>query len=168
MSKASPDNNKAPESLSFQDITAEVGDIRLPVAERSSTEQRQDVREAEIITGGTIIVDEGSISHSSEERISSEALTGSSPKPRPMWMDGLACSMLAALFITPIVLNIGLRSYQPWVSFIAMFLAFGAVLWSLFGLQVEKQPAGRKMCLISAALNLFVTVIAFIVRAPLQ
>jgi len=81
-----------------------------------------------------------------------------------MWVDGIMCNLLAAIFILPVLLNIGLRGYQPWISYSVMFLALGASVWSLFGLQVEDGPSGRKMCLISAGLGLALALIAFGVR----
>lgn len=162
-------NSKQPEeSLSFQDITAELGDIKISPVQDGTPGSEPALPEASYPPGGTMIVDDTSVPPSPEEAMSTAALTGSSPKPRPMWVDGLVCDVLAALFILPIVLNIGLRGYQPWISYSAMFLALGAAVWSLFGLQVETEPTGRKMCFISAGAGVIIAIVAFLVRAPLH
>lgn len=153
-------------SLSFQDITAEIGDVQLPLREDRTEADRLDATAD--LPGGTVIVNEKVSLPTFEETLSTRVLTGSSPKPRPMWLDGVVSVGLGFLFLIPIVLNMGLRRYQPWISFMIMLLALGGGAWSLFGLQVEKEPVGRKWCLGVAVAGLVVAFIAFLMRAPLR
>lgn len=158
--------NNLSESLSFQDITAEIGDVRLPLQDTGGEADALDV--ADTFPGGTVVVDETISRPLPEETISTRVLTGSSPKPRPMWLDGLVSGGLGLLFLMPILLNTGWRRYQPWISFMIMLLAIGGAVWSLFGLQVEKEPTGRKWCLIAASFGIMVAFIAFLMRAPVR
>jgi len=164
MNHSRKDETMSKESLSFQDITAELGEIQIPPSATGQADNggAPPVEPADF--GGTIIVEDTRPGPATNEGITTSALTGSSPKPRPMWVDGIMCNLLAAIFILPVLLNIGLRGYQPWISYSVMFLALGASVWSLFGLQVEDGPSGRKMCLISAGLGLALALIAFGVR----
>lgn len=155
-------------SPSFQDITAEIGDVQLPLRE-DRTEAEADQRAATAdLPGGTVIVNEKVSLPTLEETLSTRVLTGSSPKPRPMWLDSVVSIGLGFLFLIPIVLNMGLRRYQPWISFMIMLLALGGAVWSLFGLQVEKEPVGRKWCFGVAVAGLLVALIAFLMRAPIR
>ncbi|HOC67656.1 MAG: hypothetical protein BWX80_01259 [Candidatus Hydrogenedentes bacterium ADurb.Bin101] len=164
MNRTRKDETTSKESLSFQDITAELGDIRIPPPDAGQLEDAGVLPAESADFGGTIIVEDTRPGTATSEGITTSALTGSSPKPRPMWVDGIMCNLLAAIFILPVLLNIGLRGYQPWISYSVMFLASGASVWSLFGLQVEDGPSGRKMCLVSAGLGLALVLIAFVVR----
>ena len=123
-------------SLSFQDITAELGDIRMPPPETEAAGKVAEPAETPSYSGGTIIVEDTGKSPFPKEAIATSVLTGSSPKPRPMWIDGFVCDALAAVFIMPVIVSAGLRGYQPWISYCVMFLARG-FSWSLFGMQVE-------------------------------
>ena len=164
MTEFTDQDKQRSESLSFQDITAEIGDIQLPVETLSPAGGNASQTPIEI-EGGTVILDE-TTPVAKEEPSHTRVLTGSSPTPRPMWLEGLLSSVLGALFIIPIALKIALVDYQPWISYMVILLTVGASIWSLFGLQVETSDVGKKMCFISAALGVFVALIAFIVRAP--
>jgi len=160
------DKGQAPPSTGFQDITAEIGDVTIPLEGDMPQGERVDKDFFQDFAGGTVIVDENAPSQTPEIPSELRVLTGSSPKARPMWLEGLFSSGLGALVLVPIVLNIGLRGYQPWISLVVMVLALGAAAWSLFGLQAEKEDAGRRLCWIGAAVGLLVAVVAFLVRAP--
>ena len=168
MNDNNKDNKKQhAESLSFQDLTAELGDVRIPL-EEEAPEAAEAIPEPPDFPGGTMVVDEVVVGSLPEEPPEMRVLTGSSPVPRPMWLEGLASTALAAAFIAPIILRIGLRGFQPWISFTAMFLALGSALWSLLGLKAEKTESGKKMCYVSAGIGLLVAIIAFLVRAPVR
>jgi hypothetical protein len=161
-------NHGGRESSSFQDITNEMGDIRVPVREGDVTGDAWETHPGSELLNGTVLVGGGE-SHSVREADSGmRVLTGGSPKARPMWVDGLGSSVLAAVFVLAVILSTGLKQCQPWISLVVMVLALGSALWSLFGLKVEKDPLGRRMCLFSAALGVLVAILAFIVRAPVR
>ena len=162
------DRRQASPSTGFQDITAEIGDVTIPLEGDVRRSESVDKAFFQDFGGGTVIVDENAPVPTPEIPSELRVLTGSSPKARPMWLEGLFCNGLAALVLVPIILNIGLRGYQPWISLVVMVLALGAAVWSLFGLQVEKEDTGRRLCWISAAVGLLVAVVAFLVRAPVM
>lgn len=151
-------------SLSFEAITSELGEIEFPSKlDLPSSEEENALSDF----GGTIIVDDEHLppvlpANNPNLRV----LTGCSPTPRPLWIDGILSASLAAFFILPIVFRLGLRQYQPWVSYMAILLAFGAGVWSLYGLRMEPTKRGRQLCCLSAAINFAVVLIAFLVRAP--
>lgn len=155
-----------PQPLSFEAITAEIGDVAIPVSEEPSR-PTQDTSDSPDFYGTVIVDDSETPAAVPEEDLNMRVLTGSSPKPRPMWVDGLFSAVLAGLFITPVMLRIGLAQYQPWISYMAMLLALGAGLWSLLGLRQEDTSVGKRMCYVGALLSLIVLVAAFLVRAPL-
>lgn len=165
-----PDTGKrqAPESTGFQDITAEIGDVALPLSGEAPSAEASDADFFRDLGGGTVVVDEQAPRSFPEVPSELRVLTGSSPKTRPMWLDGFVTSGIGVLFLLPILLNTGMRGYQPWISLMIVVLALGAAVWSLFGLQVEKEPTGRRMCFISAAVGLLIAVVAFLVRAPIR
>lgn len=162
------DKRQATPSTGFQDITAEIGDVTIPLEADMPRGEPVDKDFFQDFGGGTVIVDANAPATTPETPSELRVLTGSSPTARPMWLEGLFSSGLGALVLVPIILNIGLRGYQPWISLMVMVLALGAGVWSLFGLQVEKEETGRRLCWIGAAVGLLVAVVAFLVRAPVR
>ena len=162
------DKRQAAPSTGFQDITAEIGDVTISLEGEVPRGEPVDRDFFQDFGGGTVIVDENAPTPTPEIPSELRVLTGCSPKARPMWLEGLLSSGLGALVLVPIILNIGLRGYQPWLSLVVVVLALGAAVWSLFGLQVEKEDAGRRLCWIGAAVGLLVAVVAFLVRAPVR
>lgn len=152
------------ESLSFQSITAEIGDISIPVSEERAAETPVDPIHLDGMSG-TVIVEELE-APPPEEDINLRVLTGSSPKPRPMWAEGMFSAILAGLFIAPVVLRMGLLHYQPWISYMVILLALGASLWSLLGLRQATTVIDKRMCYITAVINLIILLTAFLMRRP--
>ncbi len=170
MTDSKQDDKSTNETLSFEAITAEIGDVSIPVKDESDKEATAQPDTFGDI-GGTVMVDETApartpVSHDMQDRLNSRVLTGGSPQSRPVWVEGLACGILAGLVMAPVVLRIALVQYQPWISYMAILLSGGAALWSLYGLQVEETTEGRRMCVVSAAICIAVMVVAFLVRHP--
>lgn len=159
---------KRHKSLSFEAITEEIGDVVIPVSEKHDGAASEDPTHEQEMSG-TVIIEDDYFSEVAppDEDVNLRVLTGSSPKPRPMWVDSLFSGILAALIIMPVVLRIGsLQYYQPWISYMTMLLALGAGLWALLGLRQEDTTAGKRMCYAGAILNLVVLLTAFLVRMP--
>lgn len=157
------------EVLSFEAITAEIGDITIPVKEDEAA-QVDDALPTDFFPdmGGTVMGDDAPMPKTPEDseidRINSRVLTGCSPKTRHMYVEGIFCGVLAALFMVPIVLRTGFVQYQPWFSYFSIILAVGAAIWSLSGLNVETKVEGKRMCLASAGFCVAVAIIAFLFR----
>ncbi len=163
------------EVLSFEAITAEIGDVSLPV--RDDEDTKEEAREESAPPdsfediGGTVMADaaipaQPDLDKDEQDRINSRILTGCSPQTRHMYVEGFFCGALATVFMAPIVLRIGLMQYQPWFSYMAMLLAGGAAIWSISGLTVEEKKEGRQLCVVSAVYCFAVAVVAFLVRTP--
>ncbi len=167
MMKAEQRSAQRAESISFEDITAEMGDIRLPLTDGGDAPGTTSPEADYFDPTATVIIDDAEVPQKKqEENPHLRVLTGSSPKPRPMWMDGLLSNLLAAGFMAPIVLRTNFIYYQPWISFMAMFLALGGGVWSLLGLRREDTVLGRRLCWVGAGVGLLVIALAFIFRAP--
>jgi len=164
-------NKQEDEALSFEAITAEIGDVSIPIP-KDGEAVTDDVLPADFFPdmGGTVMGDAMPAPKTLEEnqidRINSRILAGASPETRHMYVEGIFCGVLAALFMAPIVLRTGFVQYQPWFSYFSMLLAGGAVIWSLSGLQVETKVEGKRMCIASAIFCAVVVVIAFLFRMP--
>ena len=162
-------NEPENEVLSFEAITAEIGDITIPVPDEDAV-AADDTLPADFFPdmGGTVMGDDAPAPKTLEEdqidRINSRVLAGCSPQTRHMYVEGIFCGVLALLFMVPIVLRTGFVQYQPWFSYFSMILAGGAVVWSLSGLQVETKVEGKRMCIGSAVFCAVVVLIAFLFR----
>ena len=99
------DKGQAPPSTGFQDITAEIGDVTIPLEGDMPQGERVDKDFFQDFAGGTVIVDENAPSQTPEIPSELRVLTGSSPKARPMWLEGLFSSGLGALVLC--------RSFRP-------------------------------------------------------
>ena len=159
------------EVLSFEAIIAEIGDVSIPVKDEEYIAADDALPEDFFPDmGGTVMGDGVPIQKTPEDeeidRLNSRVLTGCSPTTRPMYVEGIFCGVLAALFMAPIVLRTGFVQYQPWFSYFSIILAGGATIWSLSGLQVETKVEGKRMCIVSAVFCMAVVVIAFLFRMP--
>ena len=164
-------NKPANEVLSFEAITAEIGDVTIPISEDGEAVV-DDSLPSDFFPdmGGTVMGDAMPAPKTLEEeqidRINKRILTGASPETRHMYVEGIFCGVLASLFMLPIVLHTGFVQYQPWFSYFSMLLAGGAVIWSLSGLQVETKVEGKRMCISSAIFCAIVVVVAYLFRMP--
>ncbi len=152
--------------LSFEAITAEIGDVVIPLQE-----DHQPSKPLETApwpeSQGTVIVNDADLPIAApEENNNLRVLTGSSPQPRPMWAEGLFSAILAGLFIMPVLLRTGWTQYQPWISYMSMLLALGAGLWALLGLRQTTTIMDKRMCYIVAGVSLVILLAAFLLRAP--
>ncbi len=166
MTQQQPQKEPKNAPLSFEAITAEIGDVVIPLQEDRQPSAPQETAPWPE-SYGTVIVDDSDMPVAApEEDNNLRVLTGSSPQPRPMWVDGLLSAILAGLFIVPIVLRTGWTQYQPWISYMSMLLALGAGLWSLLGLRQAKTMEGKRMCYIAAGVSIVIVLAAFLLRAP--
>ncbi|HDP35697.1 MAG TPA: hypothetical protein ENN29_11385 [Candidatus Hydrogenedentes bacterium] len=165
MAEKKQTDKKNDEALSFEAITAEIGDVTIPV-EADEQNEPDDALPPDFFpdTGGTVPDDAAPAAKTAEEsdmdRINRRVLTGCSPETRHMYVEGVFCGVLAALFMAPIILRTGFVQYQPWFSYFSFLLASGATIWSLSGLQVETKVEGRRMCVVSAVFCAAVAVVA--------
>lgn len=154
------------EVLSFEAITAEIGDVNIPVQEDIPLAEEEVLPEDFFPGGGTVMGDDipaaKDVDEDELDRINSRILTGASPETRHMYVEGIFCGVLASLFMLPIVLRTGFVNYQPWFSYFSMLLAGGAVIWSLSGLNVETKVEGKRLCIGSAVFCAVVVLIAFL------
>jgi len=166
VTKEQQNNSNENEVLSFEAITAEIGDVSIPVQEDEPVPEAEALPADFFPEGGTVMGDDASIGKDMEEdetdRINRRILTGCSPETRHMYVEGIFCGVLASLFMLPVVLRTGFEDYQPWFSYFSMLLAGGAVLWSLSGLQVESKVEGKRLCIGSAVFCAVVVIVAFL------
>ena len=159
-------NKQDNEVLSFEAITAEIGDVTIPVVEEEPLTEEEVLPADFFPGGGTVMGDAAPVEKDMEQeeidRINSRVLTGASPETRHMYVEGIFCGVLASLFMLPIILRTGFVQYQPWFSYFTMLLAGGAVIWSLSGLNVETKIEGKRMCIGSAVFCAVVVIVAFL------
>lgn len=171
MTENKQNNKESNEVLSFEALTAEDGDINMPVKEIPSTKgddapATDSFREMGGTNMGDGVPDEKTPEDDEIDRLNSHILTGCSPATRHMYVEGIFCGILASLFMAPIILRTGFVQYQPWFSYFSMALAVGATVWSLSGWHVETKTAEKRMSIISALFCMVVAVVAFLFRMP--
>lgn len=107
---------------------------------------------------------------SGKREISSQALTGSAPKPTPVWVSGLFTGGLSWVLLIPLMPftsggNI-FHQAQPWMSYSIVFLGLGTVMWAGAGSLRQDPRRERLLCLMGAILGLAAALVAFLVRTP--
>jgi len=105
-----------------------------------------------------------------QKEISAKALTGSSPKPTPMWVSSLFTGGMSWVLLIPLVpftsrSNI-FHAAQPWMSYCIVFLGLGTMLWAGAGTLGQGPRKERWLCLMGAAIGLAAALVAFLVRTP--
>ncbi len=175
MSEDKQNDKQQEESLSFEALTAELGDVSIPVKDDEKKEKTSGDKPASDAAyediGGTVMAgdefpERTPMDEDLQDRINNRILTGASPKARPVWVEGMFCGVLSAVIIAPAALRIALTAFQPWLSLMVMLLAGGGALWSLYGLRVEESQESRRMCVVSAVVCAVVALVAFLVRVP--
>ncbi|NLN94162.1 MAG: hypothetical protein GX130_12765 [Candidatus Hydrogenedens sp.] len=146
--------------LSFESLQAEMGE--LPVAAPEGEEEIPLAPE-ESAAPLKSEVDREPIPL---KEISMEALTGSSPQRRPLWVDALFCILFAGTLLALVFFKSGFASYQPWISHVAILLALGGAGWAFLGLRSAKSLAGKRFTWGIVAVGLIVALLAFAVRMP--
>jgi len=177
------------EKLSFQSLLQEYGDITLPqtrppedfanmetlitpAADFSS--QLDSVPDGSLLnrdslfTGGTIMGDELPQARPNKFEKDLRVLGASGGKKTPIWLQVFFVGGLSLLLLLPIVGGSGFVMFQPWYSYVVIFLAAGNTFWSVYGVVHEDEPKDRWLCLIGLAMGLAAIAVAWIMRAPPQ
>lgn len=152
------------ESLSFDALTEEFGDTSILLASDAALDGDREAAMEPPYRGTVIIDDEPLAAAPNKEGLPFRVLTGSSPQPVALWLQGAMASGLALLFLLPVLLESGMKSYQPGISYVVIMLGGGGGLWSLYGLKREKTSSGKKRCWAVALCSLVIVLIAYWVR----
>lgn len=166
MTAKQPSHPQESASLSFEEITAEIGDISMPVGGTLPAEALAQEADGGNFPGGTVVVDDAAEVELRLNNLNTRVLTGGSPQPRPMWAEGLFCDVFAAALLLPVLLRAGLLHYQPWISYVAILLGLGGAIWSFLGVRVSESIPGRRMSWIAGLLGLILALLAFLFRVP--
>lgn len=169
------------ESLSFQSLIEEMGDLpatQAPQADGTGATEVQDrnlatgsLADAEYVGfgGGTKAgdMDEAAAPRRKKNEDDFRVLTGSSPKRTPIWLQTLLMGGAAVLFLLPVSGKAsGYVYYQPWYSYGVIFLAAVTILWSLYGMYREDENRDRGLCAIGLVMGLAAGIVAYLVSAP--
>jgi hypothetical protein len=177
------------ETLSFQSLVQEYGDFTVPpqssdeMGGRGNLETLVDVptnivandsvadgslldRDS-LFLGGTVMGD--ALPAAAARRKFEEdmrVLTASGGKSTPIWLQALFIGALSLLLLMPIVGGSGFVMFQPWYSYMVIFLAAVAEFWAIYGMVHEDEPKERWLCLIGLGMALAATTTAWLMRAP--
>lgn len=168
------------ESLSFQSLISELGDMNVGqetlIAGRDAPnhgmEGLRDVSQLDTeIADAPTMLDAERAAEAARRRaeLDYRVLTESSSRRTPIWLQSLLLGGLANLLLLPIVGGSGFIYFQPWYSLAVSFFAAVTVFWSLYGLVRIKphETAGERwLCLIGLVLAVLAGVVAFMLRAP--
>lgn len=146
--------------LSFESLQAELGDLPPPVVE-TDEEMAMPLEEVPALHEN-----EAHVEPIPQQQIRMEALTGSSPQRRPLWVDALFCILFALALVTLVTFKTGFASFQPWISRFAIMLALGGAGWAYLGLRTASSLAGKRFTWGVVAAGLIVALMAFMVRMP--
>ena len=155
-----PEQPNQESSLSFESLRAELGDH--PFSVPSEEEHRTPAESEET----PLFQEQGRAERTSPKpEIRMEALTGSSPKHRPVWAEALFCIFFSCLLLLTLIMKSGFVSYQPWISRIAILLALGGAGWASLGLRTAESKGGKRFIWGIVAGGLIIAVLAYL-RMP--
>ncbi len=160
-------------SLSFEDLSTELGDISIKVSGPSESEKTKEQEihnrntsniktpgqeetenpfvlstkpeeKAEPSTGGYKHLKRKPSDDPNEFRI----LTASSPKATPMWVSGLISSLLSLILSIPLIKNSQSPFFPSLFSYLVILLAGGSAFWNGYGLLWSGDSSfNRVMCI---------------------
>ncbi len=167
-----PEKREEKVSLSFEDLTSELGDVRIKVSDEPEAEVKRgekkgsfdieiNAEEKNIIANPFAISAEAQAKEEppetgykhlkrkpSDDPNEFRILTASSPKPTPMWISGLIGSLLAFILSIPLVKNSQSPFFPSFFSYVVILLAGGSIFWNGYGLfQREESTFNRFMCI---------------------
>ncbi len=168
------------ESLSFQSLISELGDMNVgeeTVIAKGGTAPHapgglRDVSHLDTeISDAPTMLDAERAAEAARRRaeLDYRVLTESSSRRTPIWLQTLLLGGLADLLLLPIVGGSGFIYFQPWYSLAVCFFSSVTVFWSLYGLVRIKphETAGERwLCLIGLGLAVLAGVVAFMLRTP--
>ena len=91
-------------------------------------------------------------------------LTASSPKPAPMWVNGLLLGIVSCIMLAPLVRETVFSDVRRLVSYVVLVVSGGTLLWCGFGLARRGPAKERWLCLIGLFMGLLAAAVALIVR----
>lgn len=186
--KAIPKQSSAT-SLSFEDLTAELGEIKLHVAEeprdtegsnapvsptgRLMNPKEETVEDPFALSGPRESAGVGDHPQPqgykhlrrkpSDDPNEFRILTASSPKPTPMWVSGLMSSLLAFVLSLALIKNVGIPFFPNLFAYSVMFLSGGVIFWNGYGvIFTEDSTFNRLMCIPGIVLGVLALGIAFL------
>jgi len=103
-----------------------------------------------------------------EDQLNARVLTGSTPPPRPMWIGAIIAAGMAWLLIFLVAQTSAFRAIlQPWMSYTAMLVALGAIVWAIAGYRDrETLLFRRRLCGIGFLLGVGALGVAWWMRHP--
>jgi hypothetical protein len=121
-----------------------------------------------LITGGTVMGDTLPEARRKKFEQDMRVLGASGGKKTPIWLQAFFVGGLSLLLLLPIVGGSGFLMFQPWYSYMVIFLAAGNTFWAIYGVVHEDEPRDRWLCLIGLAMALAAITVAWLTRAPPQ
>lgn len=172
------------EKLSFQSLIQEYGDFTVPPpsADISNMETfittpaelgvNDSVADGSLLDrdslflGGTVIGDV--LPEAKRNRFEQDirVLGASGGKKTPIWLQAFFLGGLSLLLLLPIVGGSGFVMFQPWYSYVVIFLAAVTAFWAIYGVVHEEEPRERMLCLIGLGMALAATAAAWLTRVP--
>lgn len=163
----SEQNPQESSSLSFESLRSELGDLPIPPPSAEGTLPLEDAGlELDHEEASPFVAEESTVEAMPRQEIRMEALTGSSPQRRPLWVDALFCIVFALMLVASILFKSGFVSFEPWISRIATLLALGGAGWAMLGLRSAKSVAGKRFTWGIVVAGLIVAFMAYLVRMP--
>jgi len=96
-----------------------------------------------------------------------EALGGSASRATPTWVSGLFGAGVSLVLCLLLWGGSGFNAMQPYTSYSILLLAFGTIVWSVFGVfQSNDTPTNRKLCALPIVIALIAAVIAVVRMNP--
>jgi cation transport ATPase len=173
------------ESLSFQSLVQEYGDFTVPPGPSDDVGNMKTLLDAptnivannsvadgslldrdSLFLGGTVMGDLSPEAARKKREDDMRVLTASGGKRTPIWLQAFFIGGLSLLLLMPIVGGSGFVMFQPWYSYVVMFLAAVTAFWAVYGMVREEESKERWLCLIGLGMALAATTVAWLTRAP--
>ena len=176
------------EKLSFQSLLQEYGDFTVPtsppsddfanmdtlITPQADFSQIDSVADGSLLDrdslfmGGTVMGDTLPEAKRKKFEHDMRVLGASGGKKTPIWLQAFFVGGLSLLLLMPIVGGSGFVMFQPWSSYVVIFLAVGTAFWAVYGIVHEEEPKEQWLCLIGLAMALAAIAVAWLRRAPPQ
>ncbi len=188
-----PQKPQVKESLSFEDLTKEIGEvtIKVPGGGEEVTEKEVAKDEVKILSpidaGANEVVDPFAERAEPKPRIKVPAepkqeqgykhlrrkpsddpnefriLTASAPKPTPMWVSGLISGILAFFLCIPLVKNFAFPMFPKLFAYSVLILAGGTIVWNGYGLFFDDNTKANRLMCIPGLVLGIITAIIAVV-----
>jgi hypothetical protein len=174
------------ESLSFQSLVEEYGDVIVPpsppsgdignrntlvdapteIVPNDSVADGSLLDRESLFMGGTVMGDVLPEARRRQLEQDMRVLGASGGKKTPIWLQAFFLGGLSLLLLLPIVGGSGFVMFQPWYSYMVIFLAAVTAFWAVYGLIHEEEPKERLLCLIGLGMAVAAIAAAWLTRAP--